>query len=196
MQRLITNRVSIVALLLTMMSLVMPVSAADWKAPTGERGTIKVVHAKITAIDYETREFSLQTPQGDINTLTAGEEVKRLADFAVGDEIVATYLTALAAELREPTEEEMANPFVVVKDAAKTEAGEAPGAAMGRVVRAVCTIEGMNRVVRTVMIADSRGKYHIIDDVKLERFSELSLGQTVIMTYSEAVALTLEKGKD
>ncbi|MCZ6831787.1 MAG: hypothetical protein O7F73_19770 [Gammaproteobacteria bacterium] len=33
----------------------------------------------------------------------------------------------------------------------------------------------------------------VIGDVKLQRFSELSLGQTVIMTFPEAIALTLVK---
>jgi hypothetical protein len=62
-----------------------------------------------------------------------------------------------------------------------------------RVVRAVCTIEGMNRVTRTVMIEDPRGKYHVIGDVDPARLVGLTLGTQVIMVYSQAVALTLDK---
>ena len=60
-------------------------------------------------------------------------------------------------------------------------------------IRAVVTIEGMNRELGTVTIKDSRGKLHLIGDVEAEKMEGVTLGQTAVMVYTEALALTLEK---
>lgn len=148
--------------------------------------------AIITDIDHETREFTLQMPSGAFVTLTAGEEIQRFNEFSVGDAIVATYVTSLAGEVREPTEEERENPWQELDAAAVAGLEIPPGVAGMRVIKAVCTIEGMNRVAGTVMIEDPRGKFHLIGDIKREQFEGRMLGETIVMVYTEAVALTLE----
>jgi len=151
------------------------------------------VSALIVDIDRKTRELTLQTPHGDYVTVTASEDIQRLDDFEVGDAIVATYMTSLAGEVREPTAEERENPWQELDAAAIADLDMPPGVAGLRVVKAVCTIEGMNRVAGTAMIEDPRGKYHLIGDIPRERFAGRQLGDTVVMIYSEAMALTLEK---
>jgi hypothetical protein len=125
--------------------------------------------------------------------MTAGPQLQRLDEISVGDIVVATYLQSLAADVREPTAEESAEPWVELDAAAIASLDMDPGVAGLRVIRAVCTIEGMKRVSRTVMIEDPRGKYHLIGDVDPARLEGITLGTKVIMVYSEAVALTLEK---
>ncbi len=166
--------------------------AAEGDGPNVRAAAIQVA-ALIVDIDRETRELTLQTPHGDYVTVTASEEIQRLDDFEVGDAIVATYMTSLAGEVREPTEEERANPWQELDAAAIADLDMPPGVAGMRVVKAVCTIEGMNRVAGTAMIEDPRGKYHLIGDIPRERFEGRQLGDTVVMIYSEAMALTLEK---
>ncbi len=151
------------------------------------------VSAVITEIDHETRELTLQLPGGAFVTLTAGPDIQRFAEFAAGDAIVATYVTSLAGEVREPTAEEKENPWQELDAAAVAGLEMPPGVAGMRVIKAVCTIEGMNRVAGTVMIEDPRGKYHLIGDIEPEKFEGRMLGETIVMVYSEAVALTLEK---
>ncbi len=187
------NRIAIAAMALL---LVLASGArADDHAGDGPnvRAAAIQVAALIVDIDRETRELTLQTPHGDYVTVTASEEIQRLDDFAVGDAIVATYMTSLAGEVREPTAEERANPWQELDAAAIADLDMPPGVAGLRVVKAVCTIEGMNRVAGTAMIEDPRGKYHLIGDIPRERFEGRRLGDTVVMIYSEAMALTLEK---
>lgn len=151
------------------------------------------VSAVITAIDAETREVTLELPQGGYVTLVAGPDIKRFDEFAVGDAIVATYVTSLAGELREPTPEELENPWQELDAAAVAGLEIPPGVAGIRVIKAVCTIEGMNRVAGTAMIQDPRGKYHMIGDIPAERFEGVKLGDTLVVVYSQAMALTLDK---
>jgi len=151
------------------------------------------VAAVITDIDYETREITLQLPHGDFVTMTADEGIARFDEFQVGDAIVASYVTSLAGEVREPTADELANPWQELDAAAIAGMEDQPGIAGLRAIKAVCTIEGMNRVAGTVMIEDPRGKYHLIGDVPREKFEGRMLGETIVMVYTEAMALTLEK---
>jgi hypothetical protein len=104
-----------------------------------------------------------------------------------------TYLAALEGELREPTEEELAEPWLVLEDAGTSEDPGMPGVAGARVIRAVVTIEGMNREFGTVTVKDSRGKLHMIGDVEAEKMEGVTLGQTLVLVYTEAVAVSLEK---
>jgi hypothetical protein len=168
---------------------------AEEAAPA--EGTVRVMgvslEAEVTAIDYETREVSLRGPQGNIITITAGDHIKRLEDIAVGDSIVTTYMASLEGELRAPTEEELANPWAEVDGGAMAPADAAPGVMAGRMIRAVCTIEGMNRLTGTVTVRDPRGKYHVIGDVEPEKMEGVVLGATLVLVYSEAMAITLEE---
>jgi hypothetical protein len=168
--------------------------AAAEPATEGDPRSVAVsMEATIIEVDQESRHVTLEGPTGDVVSITVPEDVTRLKDFAVGDKIVATYMASISGELREPTKEELAEPWVELDAAAIAEADMDPGAIAGRAVQAVCTIEGMNRVTNTVMVQDPRGKYHVISDVPAEKMEGVTLGQTVILTYTEAMALVLEK---
>ena len=183
-------------MLALMLALAYPLTAAAEHHEQGEvpvRAAAVQVAALVVAVDKETREVSLQLPQGEIATMIAGPDMVRFDEIAVGDAVVATYIQALAADVRAPTQEEMDEPWVELDAAGIAEAGMDPGVVGLRVIRAGCSIEGMNRVTRTVMIEDPRGKYHVIGDVDPARLAGLTLGTKVIMVYSQAVALTLEK---
>lgn len=178
-------------------ALVLPLSAvAEEEAAAapeaGVRAMAMEVEATVTAIDLETRQVTLQGPDGNAMTLTATEQVIKLEDVSVGDVLRATYLAALEGELREPTEEEKAEPYVMIKDAGVGEVEGEPVVGAGRIIHAVCTIEGMNRLLGTVTVLDPNGKVHIIADVEPEKMSGVTLGQTIVLTFREALALSLE----
>jgi hypothetical protein len=61
-----------------------------------------------------------------------------------------------------------------------------------RVIRAVVTVEGMNRVSGTVTVKDSRGMVHIIGDVEPEKMEGVKIGETAVIVFAEAIALTLK----
>ena len=189
--------------LLALLAITLPLAAQAMHHEEGEaaqqqeggssgRAMAISMEAVVTAIDLETREVSLQGPGGDVVTLTAAETVVKLEDVNVGDKLVVTYLAALEGELREPTAEELAEPWVVLEEGAVSEEGEQPAVGGARIIRAVCTIEGMNRELGIVTIKDPRGKLHVIGDVEPEKMEGVTLGQTIVIVYSEAIALTLE----
>src|SRR4051812_29180822 len=69
--------------------------------------------ATVQAVDLEKRELTLRDPLGDVKTVTVDKAVKRLNEIKVGDDVTAKYYISLAAELRQPTEEEKNSPLMV-----------------------------------------------------------------------------------
>jgi len=159
----------------------------------GERTLVKQISAQITAIDTKTRDITLEGPLGNTITLNAGEAVQRFDEFAVGDLVQASYAESIVGELRAPTETELETPWVELDGATRAEADMLPAAGVGRVIRAVCTIEGLNRASGAVTVKDPHGLYHVIPDVDPVNIEKMKIGDTLVITYSQAVALSLEK---
>ena len=147
----------------------------------------------ITGINPETREVTVTGQEGHIVTLTAGDEVKRFNEFEVGDLIKLDYWTYIKAEFRRPTTEELAEPLVVVAEAGKTDLDTPPGAAIGALVKAVVTIEVINRPFMTVVVMGPQGNFVTIPVEDPTLIEMLNVGEIVILTYGEAVALYIEK---
>ncbi|MFV8819216.1 hypothetical protein [Haliea sp. E17] len=174
------------------LALSLGVSQPANAAVTSGRAALVEAEAVVDAIDLDTRQVTLKFPDGTTTTVTAPEVVIKLEDVSIGDRLKVAYMTAVEGEVREPTEEELANPWVVSeKDGAGMVDGQ-PTAGVARVIRAVCTIEGMNRLLRTVTVLDPKGRVHVIGDVEPAKMAGVTLGQTVFIEYQEALAMTLE----
>jgi hypothetical protein len=154
--------VACLALALPMLAQAEHHEEAQADAETSVRAMAMEAEAVITAIDLETREVTLQGSTGSSFTLQSQDKAIKLEDVKVGDTVVVTYLAALESQLREPTAEEIAEPWVELEEEVISDDAALPGIADMRVIRAVVTIEGMNREFGTVTIKDSRGKLHII----------------------------------
>lgn len=158
-----------------------------------ERTMTKQVSAEIVSIDPKTRKITLKGQLGNLVTITAGPEIARFDEFAVGDLVVATYVASLSGELRAPTAAELAEPMAVLDASAIADQDMAPAAAAGLAVRAVCTIQDMNPGTRTVVLKDPEGNFHTLEDVDPAKMKGVKIGDTIIVTYTQAFALSLEK---
>ena len=54
----------------------------------------------VEAIDQATRQVTLKAADGSVRIIKAGPDVKNLAQVRVGDQVKATYLQAIALELK------------------------------------------------------------------------------------------------
>ena len=151
------------------------------------------IQATVQQIDRETRSVTLMGPNGSLMTIKAGPEVKRLDEFKKGDAVVAEYLSYISAEFRTPTADEEKQPLVVVAEADKAPANVDPGASIGAVIRAVVSIEIINRPGMEVTVKGPRGNYVTLPVEDEELITQINIGQQLIMTYIEMVALSLVK---
>jgi hypothetical protein len=98
--------------------------------------------------------------------------------------------------LREPTPEELEEPLVVLGevDVAPEELDPAGGAI--RMFRAVCTIEGLDRQTMTGKLLGPLGGYNVVKIADPENLTKMRIGDTVVVTYTEAVAIELVKPEE
>ncbi|SRR3954470_17355607 len=153
------------------------------------------VTATVQDLDLEKRELTLKGSLGDVTTVTVDKAVKRLNEVKVGDEVTAKYYLSIAADLREPTEDEKSNPLVVTAGVAKAPKGTAPAAGGLRMVRAVTTVEGLERPTRLLTLKGPRGNYVTVRARDPKRLETLRLGDTIVVTFTEALAVSVEKAK-
>ncbi len=168
-------------------------SYAQEKRPSREKWDQVSMQGTVTDIDAETREITLMGTDGGLVTITAGEDVERFDEIAVDDVIKFDYYTYIKAEFRDPTPEEVAEPIQMIAEAGKAPEGMDPAAVVGAVVKAVVTIEALNRPFMVATVSGPNGNYVSIpmEDEKL--MTELHIGEVLILTYAEAVVLELEK---
>ncbi|WKK66659.1 hypothetical protein [Lutimonas zeaxanthinifaciens] len=166
---------------------------AQEKRPSREKWDQVSMQGTVTEINAETREITLMGSDGGLVTMTAGEDVERFDEIAVDDVIKFEYYTYIKAEFREPTAEEVAEPVQIVAEAGKAPEGVDPAAAVGAVVKAVVTIEALNRPFMVATVSGPNGNYVSIPMEDEELMKELHIGEVLILTYAEAMAIGLEK---
>ena len=160
-----------------------------------EKTVLVTVEASIEAVDYTNREVVLKGPLGNKVTFTVDKSVKRFDEFKVGDVVRADYYVSVAAELREPTAQEKETPFVMLEEAGKAPPGTSPAAGGLRRFKVVATIEGLDRPTQTVTVRGPRGNYLTVRAQDPSRLTQLRIGDTVVVTYTEALAVSLEKAQ-
>ncbi len=153
------------------------------------------VTATVEAIDLARREVTLKGPLGNVITLVVDENVKRLNEVKVGDAVTAEYQVSFAAELRQPTADEAKNPIVIAEASAKTPPGAPPAARGIRWIKAVTTIEGLDRPSGTITVQGPLGRYVTARVADPAWLTQTRIGVTIVVTYTEAVAISLEKAK-
>jgi len=160
---------------------------------SGARAIVAEVEGEVIAVDMETREVVVRGPAGNFVTLSAREDGVDLSKIVPGDTIIADYVASIEAEVRAPTAEEEANPWVVLGEMGRTaDDADMTAAGAARLIRAVCTIEAMDRN-GNVMIKDARGRMHTIGGVEMEKLDNVRLGDTVVVVFTEALVLSLKE---
>ena len=154
---------------------------------------LTTITATVQAIDLEKREVTLKGPMGNEVTFYADEHVKRLNEVKVGDVVQADYYVSLVAELRKPTAEEEKSPITVLDDSGRAPATESPAGVAARQIKVVTTIEGLDRPTRSITVKGPRGNYLTARVEDLSNLEKMRIGEHIVVTYTEAVAISLEK---
>lgn len=152
------------------------------------------VSATVSAIDPATRTVELR--KGDERTtIQVSPEVRNFDQIKVGDEVVATYYSGLAAEFRQKGESKTVGIIDSTTGTARLPEGGQPGAAVANRVTTTVVIESVDKKTHTVSFVGPSGMARTIDvvDPKAQQFvSTLKHGDEVELTYVEALAVTVE----
>src|SRR5438105_10887738 len=162
-------------------------SAEEAPALSGLVGeaTMVTIRGWIDAIDKTNRTVTLKGPRGGTVTLDVKDPTK-LDAMAVGDPVVAAYLEALALKVRRVPG---AGPGTSVQEAR----AEITSATVGREVVVTATITAVDRNAQTVTIKDPRGNPETIKVKDPANLQGIDAGDLAELTYTQALAITLDK---
>lgn len=154
------------------------------------------ISATVEAIDVSTRMVSLRGPDGDVITVQVTPEARNLEQVKVGDRVVARYYQALAAELRRRGDDSGETEAPVVEtDVGRAAAGARPGGIVGAQSRQTVRITDVDKKNHIVSFYGSDGLARALPvrtPQGQEFISKLKTGDEVEVTYTEAVALSVE----
>ncbi len=146
----------------------------------------------ITDVDYPNREVTLKDPKGRIETFEVVNSVQRFNEAKVGDKVSVDYYLGFNAQIRKPSAEEEQNPLVVLEATGRAGPNETPTGTDQRQIRAVVTIEGLDRAKQTVTVKGPRGKYFVARVADPSRLDQVRIGDTIVLTFTEAAAISLK----
>jgi len=148
------------------------------------------VSAQVVGIDKATRRLTLKGAKGDVVDLVASDEVKRFDQIKVGDSIVARYLESITLELQKTRVE--AGDIKVREAAARSKAGEQPAGGAARQVVAIADVVAVDPAKSTITIKGPSGNVTTLNVQNPDQFKVVKVGDQIEVTYTQALALSLE----
>jgi len=154
--------------------------------------------ATVTAVDMERHLVTIQGPQGNSAVIQVTDQVKNLPQVKIGDLVDIQYYRSAIAELVKVDENTTLDTTVSGVKTTRPE-GDKPGGAIGLQVKRraevmfvdpiqkFITFLSPDRGLRTISLENSPELQHYL--------KELKKGDIVEVTYTEAMAISLEPAK-
>jgi len=169
-----------------------PVNSATDKPRISTSQTV-TVNAIVEAINHETREVSLRRQDDTVVSFVASEHARNLDQVQVGDVVVAQYEESL--DIRVITVENAQADIAEATVAARTEKGEMPGVAAMNTTVVTAIVHEINLDTNTFKLQGPQGNIQEFTARDPENLKKAAVGDLVVITYSEAIALTVEKAE-
>jgi hypothetical protein len=170
-------------------------SATGGTVVTSEPGKASIVSAakisaQVVGIDKATRTVTLKGPKGKVVDIVAGDEVKNFDQIKLGDHVVARYMESLSLELKKT--KAGSGEVVVSEGAARAAPGERPAVAGAREVTALAEVTAVDQKKSTITLKGPRGNAVTLNVHNPDQFKVVKKGDHVEVTYTEALALSVE----
>ena len=171
---------------------VATLAADEGSEPLSREESVSIdLVATITAIDPETREIQLEDDTGHVRSLVADARVLRFDELKVGDEVHATIEVSALAELREPTEAELAG-LGGAKLGVVRSAGDGPLAgSLAESVTSVVMVVGLDLISEVITVVTADGDLVDVRAANVDNLKQLRLGDTIVVTYSASIVASV-----
>jgi hypothetical protein len=155
----------------------------------GVAANVVEITATVQAVNKADRTVTIKGPKGNVETITAGPEVKNFDQIKVGDQVVLRYVEALSLELKKGGKAPVERTDSTMAGTAKP--GEKPAAGVGRQVQVTANVVAVDAATQTVTLKGPQRtvNLHVGDPAQ---FKLVKVGDQVEATYTEAMALSVE----
>ncbi len=169
-----------------------PAEKAPAEKPTGKgAASVTKVRGTVAGVDKDAGTVTLKGPKGRTVTIEVKDKQK-LDMIKVGDPVVAAYVEAVAFRVQKAGSG--ATPGVTTQETRiSSKPGETPAGAVGREVTATVTITAIDKKARTVTVKGPQGGTETIKARDPKNLEGLKVGDMVEITYTQALAISLDK---
>jgi hypothetical protein len=150
---------------------------------------VVTVSARVAAIDHDARLVTIADESGGEATFYADPAVKNLPQVKVGDELVGELVQSVVLELRAPTQEELDAGTSLLDVVATAAPGEKPAGQFVRQIRAILTVQAIDKQAGTATLVGPAGNARTIPARDPKNLDLVKVGDTVVATYTEALRL-------
>ena len=172
------------------------VGGKDAGKSQGEKPAVVMVDAitatsTVTAIDKENRVITLSFEGGKVQDYKLGQEVRNFDRIEIGDEVKVTLAEAVAIYVRRSGDEPVSSEKRTVQVAPK---GEKPSFTITDTNEMAATVEKINHAKRMVTVRRLDGSLSTFSvDKNVEKLENVKVGDEVVVSVTEAVAIAVEK---
>ncbi|MCV2371044.1 hypothetical protein [Roseateles oligotrophus] len=150
-----------------------------------------VVRAKVVEVDLVNRTATLRGPKGEMQTVTAPEDMKNFAQVRAGDELVVRYTAAVAAKL-EKVEPTGIRQRIESSSSAVAASGALPGMAAGRTVEVLAVLKALDKKNGIATLRGATRTFSLVVPEGID-ISKLKVGDEVRAAFTEAIAINVER---
>lgn len=154
-----------------------------------ERAGVASVTATVEAVDLKTRMVTLRSSEGKGFTVHAGKEVVNLPQVRVGDEVVLAYVNTVSVRMAESGEYWDES----VKGIGRAIPGSKPGAFEIDETKVTATITDIDKTLNTASLRMPGGSMQVVKVKDPANLDKVKVGDRIVITYSEAVAISVQK---
>ena len=186
------NFFGLLILLVLSLNIFACTNTAPSKALDIKKADVVTKTATVKKIDMKKRMVTIRGPEGNVMTVHAGKEVINLPQVRVGDKVVLEYVESVAVRMAKPGEvrDEERNLIGVAKP------GNKPGVVDAIETTETATILDLDKVRMTATLKFVNGD---VDTVLVQdpgNLEKVKVGDTIVITYTEAMAISIrEKNK-
>jgi hypothetical protein len=160
--------------------------------PSGMKERTVKVEATVQAIDLPKRVVTLKGSKGNIFDLKVGEEAKNLPQVKVGDLVTVQYYESLAFQVIKAGQAGVESSGSGV---ARAKPGGKPGGVAANQVTVTASIEAIDAKNNYVTLKGPEGKTQEIKVQDPKNLKNVKVGDQVVLTYTEALAVSVEPAK-
>jgi hypothetical protein len=157
--------------------------------PKVQEAATVTLRGTVEAIDKEKQTVTIKGPKRTVTVHV--RDPKKLQAIKVGDPVVGKYYEALAIEVRKPG---AATPGVTAqRGVATSKPGATPAGAVGQQVTVTVTVVEIDKKAGTVTIKGPEGATETVKARDPKNLEAMKAGDLVEITYTQALAIALDK---
>jgi hypothetical protein len=160
----------------------------DQAGPQIDESRMISTSATVTAVDPKTRTITVTGPQGNTCSFKVSPAVKNFDKIKPNDQVVLDYFDSIAFQVVKPGIDADGQETIIEAAAP----GEDAAVGMGEKTTMVATVEQINRTAPSITLKDSEGKLTTVQVRHPERLKLVKVGDTLKITYCQAVAVAVE----